>query len=153
MGFFIYVALKVSDLRVLLFSFGGVGTGVIIAWLISIWCVYTSKKDSIKWYMNYYGSFNEPKSKVKKVRKEKLKELNELLPEAKKRTNKVLRLIPYAALTFFIAAILPSTREVAMIYVIPKVYNNEDMKEIPANVAKLANEGLEELIKRIPKGR
>ena len=46
----------------------------------------------------------------------------------------------------FIAAGIPTAKQSAVIYIVPKMVNNVDMQEIPPNLAKLVNEGLKEMI-------
>ena len=43
-----------------------------------------------------------------------------------------------------LATFIPSTKEAAAIYMLPKIANNEDVQEIPANVAKILNQKLRE---------
>ena len=51
----------------------------------------------------------------------------------------------FGTFSMLINTIIPSTKEAAVILVTPKIINNEDVKKIPAKVAVLANEWLEEL--------
>lgn len=44
------------------------------------------------------------------------------------------------------ACFVPTTKEMAAIYIIPKIANNKDVGEIPANTAKLLNTKLTEWI-------
>ncbi len=44
------------------------------------------------------------------------------------------------------AVFIPNVKQAAAIYIIPKIIQNQDVTEIPENIAKLANEGLKELI-------
>jgi len=148
MGFLVYLALKMGDVRALLFAVGGVGAGVVAVWLIATWVLYSSKKESIKWEFDY-DIPRYIKSHARKLSADATKRLKALLPEAKERTKKILWLLPWVLGVFLLAALLPSTEEVAMIYVIPKVARNEDMRKIPGNVAALANEGLEKLIEAV----
>lgn len=46
----------------------------------------------------------------------------------------------------FVAVSIPTAKQSAVIYIVPKIVNNADMREIPTNLAILANEGLKELI-------
>ena len=45
----------------------------------------------------------------------------------------------------FVTVFIPTTKEMCAIKIIPMVANQEDIKEIPANIADLANEWIEEL--------
>lgn len=45
----------------------------------------------------------------------------------------------------FLAIFTPTTKEAAAIYLIPKIANNEKVKEIPSKFLSLADEWLEEL--------
>lgn len=44
------------------------------------------------------------------------------------------------------AALLPTTEQACVIYVLPKIANNEHVQEIPNNISKLVNEKLAEWI-------
>jgi hypothetical protein len=46
----------------------------------------------------------------------------------------------------FLGYFVPTTKEVAAIYMIPAITSNSDMKAIPANLAKLLNAHLEDWI-------
>ena len=46
----------------------------------------------------------------------------------------------------FIGVFIPTTKEFAAIYLIPKIANNEQMQKIPDNAAKLLNAKLEQWI-------
>jgi uncharacterized membrane protein len=52
-------------------------------------------------------------------------------------------------LLIFICAMTPTTKEMAAIIIIPKIYNattsNEEFKKLPNNILNLANEYIEEL--------
>jgi len=48
-----------------------------------------------------------------------------------------------------ISVLIPTSKTMSMIYVLPKIANNEDVKKIPSNIAKLANEALEDMIKKV----
>lgn len=64
-------------------------------------------------------------------------------------SNKLLQ--TYKKFTIFIAimwavtCLVPSQKEIAAIYIIPKVINNEDISKLPSNLAELANEWIKEL--------
>lgn len=49
----------------------------------------------------------------------------------------------------FLAAGIPNAKQAAVIYIVPKIINNADMREIPPNLAKLMNEGLKEMIEGV----
>ena len=53
----------------------------------------------------------------------------------------VIFVVALSMLTF-----IPSTREAAAIYLIPKIANNEQMQKIPDNAAKLLNAKMEQWI-------
>lgn len=58
-----------------------------------------------------------------------------------------LKICVVTVLFFLFAGIfIPSTKEVAAIYLIPKIANNEQVQKIPDNAAKLLNAKLEEWI-------
>jgi hypothetical protein len=44
-----------------------------------------------------------------------------------------------------LASAIPTAKQSAVIYIVPKIINNENMNQIPDNLAKLVNEGLKEL--------
>lgn len=47
---------------------------------------------------------------------------------------------------------IPTAKQSAVIYVVPKIMNNVDIQEIPPNLAKLVNEGLKEMITAVQIG-
>lgn len=47
------------------------------------------------------------------------------------------------------AFLIPTTKQATAIYLIPKIVENEDVKQIPANLVKLINESLKLLIGKI----
>lgn len=49
----------------------------------------------------------------------------------------------------FVAAAIPTAKQSAVIYIVPKIINNAEMREIPQNLATLVNEGLKEMIKDV----
>lgn len=49
----------------------------------------------------------------------------------------------------FLGALMPTTKQVAMIYIIPKIINNEQIKELPDNMLNLFNESIKELTSMI----
>ena len=53
-------------------------------------------------------------------------------------------IIPLVAI--FLATLTPSTKEACVIYLIPKIANNEQVQKIPNNFAKLLNTKMEEWI-------
>jgi len=55
-------------------------------------------------------------------------------------------LITLLGILFFISALfIPSTKEICIIKVLPKIVNNTEVKELPNKVVELANEWLDEL--------
>lgn len=46
----------------------------------------------------------------------------------------------------FFGCLIPSSKQAACIYIIPKIVNNEKIQEIPNNVIDLFNEGISEYI-------
>ena len=55
-------------------------------------------------------------------------------------------LLPISAFTAILNVFIPTVRTIAAIYLLPKIANNEDVQQIPANTAKLLNEKLQEWI-------
>jgi len=51
-----------------------------------------------------------------------------------------------ASCGFVVKTMIPSTKQAAIIYIAPKVINNEHMKEIPENILKFVNQYLKENI-------
>jgi len=49
-------------------------------------------------------------------------------------------------LIFGFKSLMPTTRQMAIIYVVPKVANNKDIQKVPANVLTFINKYLEESI-------
>jgi len=64
---------------------------------------------------------------------------------------KILHIIVAVLLIFFsvIQVMLPTTKQMALIYVVPKIVNNENLQKIPDNVLQLINGYLEELTENI----
>lgn len=96
-----------------------------IAWII-IWIRY----------MGVHESYSKQKEKQKAYDKD--------YPMLKKIS---IKLLVISIIFHIVTTIIPTSKQAAMIYVLPKIAKNKDMKQIPANIAKLANEGLKELIK------
>jgi uncharacterized BrkB/YihY/UPF0761 family membrane protein len=68
-------------------------------------------------------------------------------PKHWRRYRQLLVIITLNILLFaFIKVLLPTTKEFAAIYLIPKTVNNEQIQKIPDNAAKLLNAKLEEWI-------
>ena len=51
-----------------------------------------------------------------------------------------------AVLMFLIAMFLPSSSTLAAMYLVPRIVENKDIQQMPANAAKLLNLGLEKFI-------
>ena len=64
---------------------------------------------------------------------------------ARRWVKKARRSLALAFVAFFIATIIPSTKGLVAIYVVPRIVNNESVQKIPAKFLKLAEEWLEEL--------
>jgi len=47
----------------------------------------------------------------------------------------------------FLSCLIPSTKSIALIYVVPAIVNNQDVQAIPPELAKLAKLKLEEMVK------
>lgn len=47
--------------------------------------------------------------------------------------------------TFFINILMPTTKQMAVIYIVPKVINNENLQELPTNVLNVMNKYLSDL--------
>lgn len=73
--------------------------------------------------------------------------INEWGEDMEKQAKKAFKV---ALTTLMISAIItvfiPTTKEAAAIYLIPKIANNEDVQKMPDNVAKILNSKLEEWI-------
>lgn len=52
-----------------------------------------------------------------------------------------------ALLLFFGAALIPSTKDIALIYAVPAIVNNTDIQAIPPELAKLARIEIEKMLK------
>jgi|GEM_PF-5000108 len=52
----------------------------------------------------------------------------------------------------FASVCIPTAKQAAVIYIVPKMVNNSDLREIPPNLAKLVNEGLKEMIESVKGG-
>jgi hypothetical protein len=67
--------------------------------------------------------------------------------EIKNRIGKSLTKCVYMFIIFFILDVfLPTTKEMAFIYVTPKIINNSDMRGLPNNLAKTLNKLTEQYI-------
>lgn len=65
----------------------------------------------------------------------------------KKRTKRLIRSIVGAmCISGFIALFVPTTKEAAVIYLLPKIANNEQVQKIPENFVKVLNGKMEEWI-------
>ena len=75
--------------------------------------------------------------------------------QEKEEAINVNKLLKKVSLVTFICAIIfslvPSKKELAMIYFVPKIMNNEHVQEFPENILELANTGLKELTEEIKK--
>jgi len=49
----------------------------------------------------------------------------------------------------FMSVCIPTAKQAAVIYIVPKMVNNADLREIPPNLFKLVNEGLKEMIESV----
>ena len=56
---------------------------------------------------------------------------------------------PFLLFCIFGIIFTPSTKEIIAIYAVPKMVNNEDVQQIPANFAKLINGKLQEWMKDV----
>lgn len=43
---------------------------------------------------------------------------------------------------------IPSTKQAAVIYIVPKITNNKEISELPSNILKLFNEEIKDLIEK-----
>lgn len=57
-------------------------------------------------------------------------------------------LLPLVIITSTIGIFVPTTEQMAMIYVIPKLSNSEFITKIPAKLEKLANQELDNILKK-----
>jgi hypothetical protein len=48
-----------------------------------------------------------------------------------------------------VLGLVPTRKEIAIIYFAPKIINNEDVQEMPKNIVKLANEGTKLLLQQL----
>lgn len=63
--------------------------------------------------------------------------------------NKLKIYLFISSILIFCSIFIPSTKEAIVIYTIPKITNNQDVQQIPANFAKLINEKLQEWMKDV----
>lgn len=61
------------------------------------------------------------------------------------------KLLIMAILLLFIGIILPTTKQAAAIYFVPKVINNKEVSKMPNKLVTLANDWMDEQIKSIKK--
>ncbi len=73
--------------------------------------------------------------------------------DARKRWAKLFKcyLLPIFFVTSIIAVFLPSTNQMAMIYIIPKLSNSDFMNKIPAKLTVLADKEIDNLLKNVEK--
>jgi len=77
---------------------------------------------------------------------DKIKDCKAMCGGLRRPVFKVLLLAMLIWLPFrLIASLLPSTREMAIIYVVPKVTNNQSVQQLPDKLLRLSSEWLEEL--------
>jgi len=63
----------------------------------------------------------------------------------------VQRCLAFFVCLFFIACLIPSTKQACLIYVIPKIANNEQVQKIPDKLLELGNKYLDEQLKDLDK--
>ena len=69
-----------------------------------------------------------------------------------KRSVKMLQVktaIIVGIVTLFIGVMVPSKKDIALIYFVPKLIANEQVQQLPSNIVQLANESITYLIKEI----
>lgn len=74
--------------------------------------------------------------------------LSAMLDEENKMTRRLKTILPISCVLFLIAAssvFVPTTKEMCAIKAIPIIVNDKSVKNIPANVAELANDWIKEL--------
>jgi hypothetical protein len=73
--------------------------------------------------------------------------------EPRKKWAKLFKcyVLPLFFITSLIGTFLPTTNQMAMIYVIPKLSNSDFMKKIPAKLELLANKEIDKLLKNVEK--
>lgn len=72
--------------------------------------------------------------------------IGNVLAENKSKKWLLSLLIPLIGAFFiFVSTFIPTTKEMAAIYIIPSVANNESVQAIPNSILNLANEWMEEL--------
>lgn len=50
------------------------------------------------------------------------------------------------AITLFLAVMVPSTKQAAVVYCLPKIINNEQVQKVPDNLLRLANRWIDDQI-------
>ncbi len=63
--------------------------------------------------------------------------------EKKKTVKTIKRLVAVAISGLLVCVIIPSTKEAAVIYLLPKIANNEQVQKVPENFVKLLNTKME----------
>jgi len=71
------------------------------------------------------------------------------LEGGKKAWRYLFKTIPAALFFILLACLTPTTKEMVAIYAIPKIINNEQIQEMPVNVAELVNNKLKEWMKDV----
>lgn len=68
--------------------------------------------------------------------------------EGDTRKDRIARWSAAATVLFFLLLMfVPSTKQVAMMYTMPAIINNEDVQALPADIVKLARQEIEKMLK------
>ena len=73
--------------------------------------------------------------------------------EKKKTVKTINRLVAVAISGLLFCVIIPSTKEAAVIYLLPKIANNEQVQKMPENFVKLLNTKMEAWIEDFEKDK
>ena len=73
--------------------------------------------------------------------------------EKKKTVKTIKRLVAVAISGLLVCVIIPSTKEAAVIYLLPKIANNEQVQKVPENFVKLLNTKMEAWIEDFEKDK
>lgn len=73
--------------------------------------------------------------------------------EKKKTVKTIKRLVAVAISGLLVCVIIPSTKEAAVIYLLPKIANNEQVQKMPENFVKLLNTKMEAWIEDFEKDK
>lgn len=143
-GGFLYLLLKLDAIIYLFLWFMVpsciIGCCAILFWIV-LWLIPKSYESGNEW-----GNFPS---------EDEVKDCKMMCANLKKPVGRILMVVlPIFIISRIIVSLVPTTKQMAIIYVVPKVVNSEMVQEIPKKLLDLSKEWLEELSpKSVKKGK